>query len=243
MRTKTLILAAVAAFGVGIFTSQAAVTSANVVGYANVVVPNGGTYLVSVPFNVGVSNGANEIWPGTSLPDFSSVLVWNSQTFSYTTYYSDSGSPSGWDDINFNPLSGAPTLPVGQGFFLIPSANVTNTFTGSVAVNVGTSNQMFLANGGTYLVSSVVPYAGSVTNGNNSSGGLNLSSAGGLPDFSSILIWDPNTFSYTTYYSDSGSPSGWDDINFNPLPAPPTVNVGQGFFLIPAGDFNWTVGL
>src|SRR5690242_11410559 len=113
MRTKTL-LAAAAALAASLFTSHAAVTSANVVGYANVVTPNGGTYLISVPFKIGVSNGANEIWPGTTLPDFSELLLWNGA--SYDAYFSDSGSTSGWDDGNQAPIPNAPLLPVGQGF-------------------------------------------------------------------------------------------------------------------------------
>jgi hypothetical protein len=244
MRTKTL-LTAVAALAASLTISKAQVYSANVVGYASVKTPNGGTYLVTVPFNVGSSNGANEVWPGTSLPDFSSVLVWDPNTSSYTTYVSDSSSPSGWDDNSFTPLAGAPTLPVGKGFFLIPSDNVTNVFSGTVAVNVGSSNKMSLPNGGTYLVAPVVPYAGAVTNGNptTGAGGPGLSAANGLPDFSSILIWDPNTSSYTTYVSDSSSPSGWDDNSFTPLNTPPSVSVGQGFFIIPSDNFSWKVGL
>jgi hypothetical protein len=249
MRTKTLLMSAAALLAAGIVSSQAQpVYSQNVVGYASVATPSSGVnYLISVPFAIGVSNGANEIWPGTSLPDFSYILTWNPNTVSYTTYYADSSSPSGWDDSNFTPLSGAPVLPIGQGFFLSPSSPVTNVFAGTIAVNVGTSNQMVLPSSGVnYLVGCVVPYAGAVTNGNpvTGAGGPNLSAAAGLPDFSYMLIWDPATVSYTTYYSDSGSASGWDDSNFTPLATPPSLTVGQGFFLSPsAGPFTWTVGL
>ena len=97
---------------------------------------------------------------------------------------------------------------------------------------------MSLPNGGTYLVGAAVPYAGSVSNGTASGGGLNLNS---LPDASSVLKW--NGSGYTTYVADSGSPSGWDDASFNPLVAPPTLNVGQGFFIIPAGNYTWQTGL
>ena len=248
MRTKTLLMSAAALLAAGIVSSQAQpVYSQNVVGYASVVTPSSGVnYLISVPFSIGVSNGANEIWPSGTLPDFSYILTWDPNTVSYTTFYADSSSPSGWDDGSFNPLAGAPVLPVGKGFFLSPSAaNVTNVFAGTIAVNVGTSNQMVLPSSGVnYLVGCVVPYAGAVTNGNNSGGGPNLSAAGGLPDFSYMLIWNPGTVSYATYYSDSSSPSGWDDGSFNPLATPPSITVGQGFFLSPsAGPYTWTVGL
>jgi hypothetical protein len=232
---KTLLMAA-AALAAGVISSQAQpVYSQNIVGYANVVTPNGGTCLLSSPFKIGSSNGLNEVF-SAPLPDASSVLLWNGA--GYNTYVADSGSPSGWDDADFNPLTQIPTVAVGQGFFLIPAGNVTNTFLGSIAVSTGTSNQMVLPNGGTYLVASVVPYAGSITNGNSSGGGPNLNN---LPDASSLLFW--NGSGYDTYVADSGSPSGWDDADFNPLSAPPSVSVGQGFFIIPAGAYTWTTGL
>jgi hypothetical protein len=245
MRTKTLLMA-LAVTAAGVLASNAqTVYSANIVGYANAPTPNGGTYLISVPFVVGVSNGANEIWPlvggNPSIPDFSQVLVWTGS--GYTTYLSDSTSPSLWDDASYNPLSGAPTLPVGKGFFLIPSASTTNTFVGTVAVSVGTSNVVSLPNGGTYLVASAVPYAGSITNGSptTGAGGLGLSSLNGLPDFSQLLVWTGS--GYATYLSDSTSSSLWDDASYNPLSAAPTVSVGQGFFIIPSANFTWKVGL
>jgi hypothetical protein len=242
MIKKTLLVAA-AALAAGIISSQAQVYSQNVVGYANVPTANSVTYALAVPFKIGTSNGANEVWPAPggvpTLPDFSTILIWNGA--GYTSYLSDSGSSSLWDDAGGNPIPNAPLLPVGQAFFLIPSGDVTNTFAGAVAVNVGTSNVMALANSVTYFVSPVVPYGGSVTNGNNSTGGANLSSIGGLPDFSTLLLW--NGSGYTSYLSDSGSSSLWDDAGGNPISTAPTISVGQGFFLIPSDNFNWTVGL
>jgi hypothetical protein len=244
MRTKTLLIA-ISALAAGLFSSQAQVTSINVVGYANISTPNGGTYLIDVPFQIGVSNGANEIWPITggnpALPDGSEISTWNGS--GYVNYFSDSTSSSGWDDGNQSPIPNAPLLPVGKGFFLIPAGDTTNQFLGSVAVNIGTSNKMLLANGGTYLVAPVVPYSGAVTNGNpvTGAGGANLSLAGGLPDGSELSLW--NGSGYVNYFSDSGSSSGWDDGNQSPISTPPTISVGQGFFIIPAGDFPWTVGL
>jgi hypothetical protein len=249
MRTKTLLIAAATALAAGIVSSQAQVYSQNVVGYVNTVTPNGGTYLITVPFSIGVSNGANEIYPlisGTpgnnavpSLPDYSQVLIWTGNN--YTAYNSDSTSPSLWDDANFANLPGAPVLPVGQGFFLIPSASYTNTFVGTVAVAAGATNNTVYVNGGTYLVASDVPYGGYVTNGTSTGGGLALDINNGLPDYSQILVWTGNN--YTAYNSDSGSPSLWDDSNFANLATPPSINVGQGFFLIPSANFTWTVGL
>jgi hypothetical protein len=231
------------ALAAGVISSQAQVYSQNIVGYVNNSTPNGGTYAVEVPFKVGVSNGANEVWPLVgglpTIPDFSEILIWNGT--GYTAFFSDSGSPSLWDDGSQTPINNSPVLPVGQGFFLIPSASTTNSFVGTVAVNVGTSNNMVLPNGGTYFVAPAVPYGGSVTNGTSSGGGPALSSLNNLPDFSELLIWTGT--GYTAYFSDSGSPSLWDDGSQTPIANAPTITVGQSFFLIPSANFTWTVGL
>jgi len=237
---KTLLIAA-AALAAGVISTQAQpVYSQNIVGYANIPTPTSGSqYLIAVPFQVGVSNGANEVF-GSTLPDFSTLLVWSVAANTYSLYYADSGSPSGWDDGNFAPIS-SPVLPVGQGFFLSPSGDkLTNTFTGSIAISVGTSNVMSLPTAGAqYLVSSVVPYAGSLTNGDNSGGGINLNN---LPDFSTVLIWSPTANNYTLYYSDSASPTLWDDGNFAPIAAP-SGGIGEGFFVSPSAAATWTIGL
>jgi len=241
---KSLLIAA-ATLAVGVISSQAGVYSQNVVGYANVATSGGGTYLLTVPFQIGASNGANEIWPlvggNPTLPDFSELSVWTGT--GYINYFSDSSSSSLWDDGNQNPISGAPTLPVGKAFFLIPSAAVTSTFAGTVAVNVGASNSVTLSGGGTFLIAPAVPYAGVITNGSPTTfaGGAGLSSANGLPDFSELSVWTGT--GYINYFSDSSSPSLWDDGNQNPINTAPSLSVGQGFFLIPSATFTWKVGL
>ena len=238
---KTLLIAA-AALAAGVISTQAQpVYSQNIVGYANVVTPvAGNNYLLAVPFKIGVSNGANEVF-GSSLPDFTQILIWSPTSSSYALYQTDSGSATGWDDNNFNPVP-SPSLPVGQGFFLVPSsANITNTFVGNVAISPGTSNIMtFPSAGNNYLVGNVVPYAGSVTNGSNAGGGINLN---GLADFTQVLIWNTAGSSFTLYQTDSGSATGWDDNNFNPV-TPPSLAVGQGFFVVPSqANEQWIQGL
>ena len=246
---KTLLIAA-AALAAGIISTQASsVYSQNIVGYANVPTTVGGAdYLISVPFVVGVSNGANEVF-GTSLQgalDFTEILIWSPTAASYTLYQSDDGSSTGWDDYNFNPVP-APVLPVSQGFFLIPAAGgLTNTFTGSVAINSGTTNTVTLPVGGAdYLVGSTVPYAGSITN----NPGLNLNSLDtvggvvGAGDFTQVLIWDPVAANFTLIQTDSGSTTGWDDYNFNPI-TPPSLKVGDGIFIVPStANVNWIQSL
>src|SRR5476651_591831 len=118
MRTKTL-LAAVAALAAGLsttFTSQGAVVSANIVGYANITSSQASTYyLMACPFTIGASNGANEVF-GTSLPDFTLVLTWDVPSQSYITSQYDSTQPTpgvSWYAIDdFTPVQ-IPKLPPG----------------------------------------------------------------------------------------------------------------------------------
>ena len=246
---KTLLIAA-AALAAGIISTQASsVYSQNVVGYANIATPIAGAdYLIEVPFVVGVSNGANEVF-GTSLQganDFTEIFIWSPTTATYTLYQSDDGSATGWDDYNFNSVP-APVLPVGQGFFLVPTgSNITNTFAGAIAIPAGTSiTNNYPVAGADYLIGSVVPYAGSVTNGSNTGGGLNLNSidTDGSADFTEVFIWSPTAASYTLYQTDIGSATGWDDYNFNAV-TPPSLNVGDAFFLVPTkNNLTWSQGL
>jgi len=250
MRTKTLLLSAVALLAAGIASTQAQpVYSQNVVGYANVPTLSASeNYMMSVPFKIGVSNGANEIWPVVggqpSIPDGSTLLVWDPVGNAFATYISDSGSPSDWDNASYYPTN-APILQVGQGFFLNPGGATTNVFAGTIPVNVGTSNQMNLASASeNYMIGCVVPYGGNITNGNTTTftGGLGLTYNSGLPDGSTLLIWDPVGNAFATYISDSGSPTFWDNASYYPT-NPPSVTVGQAFYLNPGGAFLWTVGL
>jgi len=243
MRTKTLLLAG-AALAISLVASQAApVYSQNVVGYANVPMLSGDTYLLTIPFQIGASNGANEVWPlsggNPTVPDNSELLVWTGS--GYQGYLSDSTSTTLWDDPNTYANVPPPALPVGIAFFLIPGGNVTSTFAGSVAVVINGTKSVSLLSGDTYLVASYVPYAGSVSLGTSTGGGPALNYANGLPDNTELLIWTGS--GYTGYLSDSTSTSGWDDPNtYANIPAP-TVAVAQGFFLIPGLNFTWTVGL
>jgi len=231
---KTLLIAA-AALAAGIISTQASsVYSQNIVGYANVPTPSyGQNYCLSVPFVIGVSNGANEVF-STNLPDYTAVLIYDAAISDYDYYQTLHASPTGWIDQNYITIA-PPVLPVGQGFFLVPGDdNVTNTFCGSIAIATGTTNTMTLPNyGQNYLVGSVVPYAGYATNGLADGKGVNLN---GLPDYTAVEIYDAAISDYDYYQTLSTSPTGWIDQNYITT-APPIITIGMGFFLVP-GDVN-----
>jgi hypothetical protein len=247
---KKTLLAVAAALAASAISSYAQVYSQNIVGYANLTCPIGGrSYPFTCQFTVGVSNGLNEIF-GSTLPNLTKVLTWNG-TNDYNISLYDTGDPNGdgsgpWfqgDDSTV--LSPLPTLKPGQGFFVVPPTPVTNTFAGVIAVNTGASNTLAMAIGGrSYFVGSTVPYAGAITNGTGAGGGINLNA---LPNLTKILVWN-GTNDYNISLLDTGDPNGdgsgpWflgDDST--PI-APPAMNVGQGFFVVPPTPYTWTNGL
>ena len=244
MRIKALLIAA-AALAVGIISSEAQVYSQNIVGYCNIPCPDAyAFYMLQCPFNVGVSNGANEIF-GTNLPDTSQVMTWDPNANAFTIAVYDGSQNNGiyWylsDDATPGP---APILLPGQGFYLFPFGTVTNTFAGTVAVASGGTNTMALATPfENYLVGSVIPYSGYVTNVvPGTSQGLNLN---GLPDTSTVQLWDEPSGSFTTYvYDRSQGPNFWyqsDDATPGPCPS---VSVGQAYFVFPFDVYNWVQSL
>jgi hypothetical protein len=247
---KKTLLIAVAALAAGVISTQAQVYSQNIVGYANVVNSSpGANYFQTVPFLIGSSNGLNEVFAG-GLPPGSTVNLWNGSGF--TAYVYDNSDPIGdgtsvvWYDAQEDAaITQFPSLNPGQGFLLVPNGSWTNTFAGAIALSVGTSNKMVLSSpGANYFVAPVVPYAGSVTNGNSSTGGANLNN---LPPGSTVNIWNGSGF--TAYVYDNSDPIGdgtsvvWYDAQEDAAIAPPTISVGQSFLLVPNGSYTWTTGL
>jgi hypothetical protein len=246
---KTLLIAA-ATLASGIISSQAGVYSQNVVGYANLPAVSGKNTLLEVPFTIGVSNGVNEVF-GETLPLYSEVLTYSQSGYSIALFDNGNGpgTPEWYQSDDSTPLTTLPTLPPGEGFFLIAQGNVTNVFAGAVAVNVGSSNNMVLLSGKNNLVGSVVPYAGAVTNGNTSTGGPDLN---GLPIYSELLFYTAAT-GYTIALFDNGNGPGTPNWYYSDDSTPyvdpttggnvPNIAVGQGFFIIPQGPYTWTTGL
>ena len=215
MRTKIL-LAAAAALALGISASNAQVYSANVVGYANVVLAGNGAYtLVANPFDDGNGNQLTNIL-NSALPNGSQVLTWDPIT-TYTTYQKGGTAHAWLTQTN---------LPPGVGFFVrngnigSGAPSVTNTFVGSVIVNTGNSvtNQVAL---GYTLQASPIPYAGNVAINGQTGGDTNMNFGAVVGNGSQILTWDPVT-TYTTAQK-GGTAHVWLSTA--------TVGVGQGFFI------------
>jgi hypothetical protein len=245
MRTKTLLIAA-AALAVGIISSEAQVYSQNIVGYANVACNDPyNFYMLQCPFNVGVSNGANEIF-GTNLPNGTQILTWDVPSQNYISAVYDGSQNNGiyWYQSDGATPGPAPRLLPGSGFFLYSFDLVTNTFAGTVAVPSGGTNNMSLNSAyNFYLVGSTIPYTGFVTNVvAGTSQGINLN---GLPDGSIVQTWDEPSQSYVTAVYDTSQGNGifwYQSDGATPGPCP-SVTVGQGLFIYLFDVYTWTQSL
>jgi hypothetical protein len=233
MRTKTLLIA-IGALAAGLFSSQAQVTSANVVGYANIpALGNQAFNAVANPFSAGVSNGLNEVFP--TLPNGSQVFLFVGGTYQIYGYDASIGDhDNNWFDGGFDAdIENFPIVAPGTGTFLVlpaSSPNATNSFIGSVAVNIGATNTATYTQGIYSFAGSVVPYAGQIDGTN-----VNLL----MPNGSELYQWDPvhSTFVISGYDASIGDHSNnWFDGGFDAdLANPPVVSVGDSFFIVPGG--------
>jgi len=194
----------------GLVSSNAQVYSANVVGYANVVLPGNGAFiLLANPFDDGNGNQSTNLL-NSALPKKSQVLTWNGSGFNLIQK-----TASGW------PSSVA--LPPGTGFFVENGAvgsgapAVTNTFVGSVIVNINASitNQEPL---GTTLQGSPIPYAGNLAISGQAGGDTNMDYGTPLTKKSQILTWNGSGYNIAQKTATS-----WG--------ATASIVVGQGFFI------------
>ena len=211
MKTKTLLIAA-AALVAGVISSEAQVYSANIVGYANVVLKGQGKYtLVSNPFDDGNGNQLTNLL--ATLPGASQVLLWGGASF-----------------VPYNNIAGVwqnnTSLPPGVGFFVKNGKltggtfpDITNTFVGSVVVASGASVTNAVPVGYT-LWGSVVPYAGDLATATTSGGDTNLNVGAILPAASQVLGWSVASQSYVPSTKIAGT---WNSTV--------TANVGDGFFM------------
>jgi hypothetical protein len=194
--------------------AQSNVYSLNVVGYVNKVITGAGEYTgVANPLK-GQTNTLGALLG--SLPVGSQVLKWNPALVDYDSY-ARVAFGNGW-----LPASGADvSLSPGEGCLVrtpAASGDVTNTFVGEVLQ--GSLTNSFPA--GYKLVGNMVPDSGAVTNAS-----INLTP----PNGSSLLKWNPAIDDFNSFAKVAFG-SGW-------LPAPPSIDVAEGFFVNASSPFDW----
>jgi len=224
MRTKTLFLgAAFIAAGLASSMAQSNVYSLNIVGYYNVPINGAQTFCANSLRNGTPANRADQVIP---YADADAIQIWTGVAFQ--SFFMDSGSATGWADVNANdvPLANLPILGQGTGFFYTRNGSVTNvTFVGEVPTGTNTVNITLAQN----ALGSPVPYGGLI-----SSGPIGCPVA----DADGIQLWNGAKFVLTS--RDSGAGTGWADVNSNDAPEP-SLTVGQGFFYSKnGGNITWT---
>ena len=224
MKTKTLLIAA-ATLAATVISSQAQsnVYSANIVGYANVVINGGGYTQIANPLNAASNSIANVV----TLQGGEVIYIWNQGTNNDVGYYvyvyeagAQSGGygPSDWIDgggvtipndlgdpqgLGMGNFVTSPVLAPGQAAFVYePNSTFTNTFVGTV-ITSNTNNPTRISGGGYSLISSAVPV----------SGDLQTNSATALPlqGGEIVYVWNQGTnndVGYYVYVYEAGAQSG-----------------------------------
>lgn len=200
-------MAALAA-GVASSMAQSNVYSLNVVGYVNVPMLNGGFYMLNNPLDA-ATNDINTIIPGA--PDGTFVYFWNTNTQDLGLIVNSTGGLWSPQDAQIAP---------GQGFFISPGGNYTNTFVGQVrqypVTNTALGGSAFNA------IGAGVPVTGDTTNilygYPAQSGDIMYPWNPALPDLGQSLNWTGTSWA-------GGSHSFF---------------AAEGFFLLPAGaNVTW----
>jgi hypothetical protein len=234
MKAKTLLIAA-AALAAGVISSQAQVYSQNIVGYVNLTATANQYNLFNNPLTIGVTNGANEVF-GTNLPNGTQLFQWTGLTYTISTYDASIGADANnWYNGDETATAPTPVLLPGQGYFLLPGTTFTNTYVGTVAVNVGS----FITNTATAnqynLLGSYLPVAGAVSNSI-----VNFFP----PNGTQLFQWTGLTYNVSTYDASIGADANnWYNGDETATAPTPVINVGDGFFVLPGTTYTWVQGL
>jgi hypothetical protein len=228
MRTKALLLsAALVAAGVASSMAQSNVYSLNIVGYVNIPVVGGNSYLLANPLDDGAGDNINSVFSSLNANAFtfdgSSLFTYN-QTSGYVEDDYNASNPT-----NGSWAPGTSVLTPGKAFWFVPAGNGTVTFTGSVVL----SNTIVLPVG-TSLDSSAYPASTNLVGL-----GMNwLANANGFNnDGDALFRYNTSTGKFSEYDFNAGS--GWagptGDSNG------PVLNVAEGFFYSNANNpSTWT---
>jgi len=221
MKTKTLLIAA-ATLAVGVIASQAAVYSANIVGYINVPLTNGyNAFANQLDLDGTGTNNTIQTVIGTNLPVNTKVYTYDPSIsgYRYVTLFA-----SGWSSGAAGPYVKTALQPGGGTFIFIPGSNVSTnvTLVGNV-LPPATNNTVYLSQ---YQMASYRwPVSGYLT--------TNLNYAPNAPvgtSYDLVLQWNPVTQLFVTHKKFATT---WQAGS-------PNIGVAESFFLIPNQTTTWT---
>jgi hypothetical protein len=206
--------------------AQSNVYSLNIVGYVNVAVPAGFS-IVSNPLDDGLGDG-NIITNVLTNPNTPA----NSEAFLFSPAQGFVNSETFFAGFGWFP--GTNTIGPGVGFFLFSPVATNITFVGQIAAGTYTNA---LAAGSFNLVGSVVPEA-------LPPGITGVTNTLGIPISANDAIYRYSTANFSGYDQITyfGGYGWFDPIVSGGSGGPtngPTINVGEGFFLLSAAGGNW----
>lgn len=224
MRTKIL-LASAAALVAGMVGANAQVYSANIVGYVNQTQSlNHKFVMVANPLDASNTGGntLSNLFPGIN--GGTSIQIWNGSGFDIYGFSGGNWTATSYGSTNANGF----IINPGTGFFLNlgGSKAYTNTWLGQVVGTTGASVTNLIMPG-FQLVSSLIPYADSVTN----TATLNLIVKGGTQ----LQQWDPVAQGFVIYGFSGGAWSPGNTFSNAPTPTVPFIHIAEGFFFKPNG--------
>ncbi|HTI71366.1 MAG TPA: hypothetical protein VMF06_15450 [Candidatus Limnocylindria bacterium] len=208
----TTLLSAVALATACVGSAFGAVTSQNIVGYIKLSLTKGYN-LVANQLNNG-DNTVVTVFSGLPADGKTTAFKWNGRGYDTSTYYA--AGDGGWDDPT---LTAAP----GDGVFIYVASPATVTLVGEVSLNT-TVNLIK----GFSLVSSPIPVAGALTD----SATVAFDK---VADGDVYFQWGPSGFEVNGFTAIDGNPvNEWD------AGEPPTLKVGEGFFVKKNTAVAWT---
>jgi hypothetical protein len=230
MRTKTLLLAAVALAAGALYSqAQSNVYSANVVGYVNLAIKPGYNLLTAQLKNTAYPTAPiNPVLTNCpALTDGSTLFGWNAVSQSFTESAIWVQGESAWYNADGSALA-TDTVPLGKAFFIYNAGGTDATLTLVGEVQQGTT-PIPVPNAYSFLGDAIPTSQGLATN------------AFPIVDSASLFTFDPLVQSYTEALVGVGPPeSQWYNADGSAI-VPFAPEVGQGFVhFAPAGSNSWS---
>jgi hypothetical protein len=244
-----------AALAAGVATSMAQnVYSLNIVGYANVQC-DAGFHAYSNPFQVGVSNGANEIFDNSGgVWNDSQIQEWTGAGYNVTAFSQDTTvTTTGFANAAGSVQKPVPILGMGGApdpgsiagaakGWLFKNAGPSNNIVFVGTVRTGT-NSAVLPTGPIKAVGSAIPYAGPITSlGFTNTGGVlndvqvlefvSATPTGGAAVGYNVTVWSTDTTVTTTGFANAAGSVQKPE---------PQIRIGEGWLMKnPSAPITWT---
>jgi hypothetical protein len=217
--------------------AQTTVSSANIVGYAQVTVPSNGYVMVAYNFETG--NGAtyfedvfgtNQLFSSPRLKNCEIVYMWDPVEQQYKQFAQYNGMTYSTDSFDVTP-----TNPVIRGGFFIKAATGQTNHTIYLSGNVPTNSiaNVGIAGGGSFNLINY-PFSSDIAISN-----LNVQGATSGSRFKNadmIYKWVNNKYEQYTLFTDKK----WYNVNDMNTPTTDTVNFCEGFWYKAVNSTTWS---